>query len=250
MERIRSRRVAPVAALGLLSCWASARPRRIAALFATSFCFTTHGAAEPFTPTPAETIMKVTSLPSPRRDGPLSLEKTLQQRRSVRAFTDQPLTQTEIAQLLWAAQGVTGAEGERTAPSAGALYPLEVYAITSSGVFHYDPGRHALARVRDGDRRAELSAAAWDEESVRQAPLTVVITAVFARTETKYGRTRSPRYVHLEAGHAAQNLLLQAVVLGLGAVPVGAFGDKQVQAVLGDPGDRQPLYLIPVGHPR
>jgi SagB-type dehydrogenase family enzyme len=159
------------------------------------------------------------------------------------------LSTHEISQLLWAAQGITDPHGFRTAPSAGALYPLELYVVLESGVFHYDPHAHTLTRGNGGDLRSDLYSVSLRQEAVLNAPMILVVTAVFSRTEAKYGRARSPRYVHLEAGHAAQNTLLQAVSLGLGAVPIGAFEDARVQEVLGLPADHEPLYLIPIGHP-
>jgi len=188
-------------------------------------------------------------LPSPRLEGPVSIEETLMRRRSTRFFTDQTLTVADIGQLLWAAQGITDPSGKRTAPSAGALYPLETYAVTPEGVFHYDPVGHAMIRVLEGDRREDLYNAALMMDTVRRAPLTIVLAAVYARTEGKYGAQRAPRYVALEAGHAAQNVLLQAVGLGLGAVPIGAFLDGEVGEVLELPDDQRPLYLLSVGHP-
>lgn len=199
----------------------------------------------PATATPPASL----SLPAPRTSGPLSLEQALARRRSVREFSDEPLTREQISQLLWAAQGVTDARGLRTAPSAGALYPLEVYVVTAQGTHHYSPSDHALKLIVAGDRRPELWRAALRQEAVREAPAVFVIAAVYERTERKYGSERTPRYVHLEAGHAAQNLLLQAVALDLGAVPIGAFDDAAVQAALALPADQRPLYLIPVGHP-
>lgn len=193
---------------------------------------------------------RTTSLPEPRLEGPISLEEAIQRRRSVREFSDEPLSASEISQLLWAAQGITDAHGHRTAPSAGALYPLEVYAVTHEGVFHYDPEAHSLTAVREGDLRRDLYETALRQEAVLQAPLTMVIAAIYARTESRYGRERTPRYVHMEVGHAAQNVLLQAVSLDLGAVPVGAFEDGRVRSVLGLPADQAPLYLIPIGRPR
>jgi SagB-type dehydrogenase family enzyme len=192
---------------------------------------------------------EVVRLPAPRLEGTLTLEETLAQRRSLRQFSDTPLTWEELGQLLWAAQGVTHPAGWRTAPSAGALYPLEVYAVIPEGVYHYQPGEHQVTLQAQGDVRAELAAAALRQAPVAEAPAVLVIAAVYARTAQKYGQERSPRYVHLEAGHAAQNILLQAVALNLGAVPIGAFIDRQVQEVLALPADQQPLYLIPVGHP-
>jgi SagB-type dehydrogenase family enzyme len=191
-----------------------------------------------------------TPLPPPRTVGEVSLEEALSQRRSVREFIGDRLSDAELSQLLWAAQGMTDPGGFRTAPSAGALYPLELYAVTPAGAFHYDPDAHMLQAVMESDLRRALYSAAVEQEFVLEAPLVVVITGVYARTQGKYGAGRGKRYVHLEAGHAAQNLLLQAVALGLGAVPIGAFDDTRVQEVLGLPGEYMPLYLIALGKPR
>ena len=190
-----------------------------------------------------------TPLPEPQFEGPLSLEQALLARRSTRAFSDREVDLEAIAQLLWAAQGVTDPRGFRTAPSAGALYPLELYVVTQAGVFRYLPEDHALEVIKTGDFRTDLYNVALRQDAVLDAPLVIVVTAVYARTAAKYGTERSPRYVHLEAGHAAQNVLLQAAALGLGAVPIGAFEDSGVQDVLSLPEDHQPLYLVPVGHP-
>ncbi|NIS79798.1 MAG: SagB/ThcOx family dehydrogenase [Anaerolineales bacterium] len=190
----------------------------------------------------------IISLPKPSLKGPLSLEETLLQRRSRRQFTSDPLTMDQVSQLLWAAQGITNERGFRTAPSAGALYPLEIYILSQDGIFHYQPGANALVQHREGDFRRDVYEVALRQDAIIQAPMTVVITAVYARTSWKYGPARTPRYVHMEVGHAAQNLLLQAVSLGLGAVPIGAFEDNKVQTVLGLPEDHEPLYLIPVGY--
>lgn len=144
---------------------------------------------------------------------------------------------------------MTDDAGHRTAPSAGALYPLEIYLATAAGVDHFDPARHVLTRVSDGDPRSALHDAALAQSAVLEAPVVFVIAAVYARTAGKYG-PRAERYVHLEAGHAAQNIVLQAVALGLASVPIGDFDDERVQAALGLPPDQQPLYLIPVGQRR
>ena len=193
---------------------------------------------------------EVRALPAPQRTGKVSLEEALARRRSVREFKKQPPTDQELSQLLWAAQGITRPDGCRAAPSAGALYPLELYVAMQEGLFHYQSHSHRLIRRSERDLRAELAGAALDQAAVSEAPVVFVIAAVYERTARKYGPARTPRYVHLEAGHAAQNLLLEAVALGLGGVPVGAFHDERVQAVLGLPADHKPLYLIPVGHPR
>lgn len=179
----------------------------------------------------------------------MSLERALESRRSIRDIGPSPLTNQQVSQLLWAGQGVTNPRGYRTAPSAGALFPLELYLVEEDGVSHYLPEDHTLAPITAGDRREALCRAALEQEAVLQAPVTIVITAVTGRTAAKYG-DRATRYVQLEAGHAAQNILLQAVSLDLGAVPIGAFRDGKVQEVLGIPADHEPLYLIPVGHSR
>jgi SagB-type dehydrogenase family enzyme len=190
------------------------------------------------------------TLPSPGQNGGMNLTGALARRRSVRAFSDQPLTDQQLSQLLWAAQGITDGEGHRTAPSAGALYPLEVYVAMAIGVYHYEPRARQLSRILDRDPRPALYQAALRQEAIREAPVVFVITAVYARTEQRYGVERGTRYVHLEAGHAAQNVLLQATALGLGAVPIGSFSDSEIRTVLTLPEDHAPLYLIPVGKPR
>lgn len=191
----------------------------------------------------------ITGLPAPRLDGEQSIEKTLTARRSVREFTDEPLTDADISQLLWAAQGVTDPVGMRAAPSAGALYPLELYVARSSGLYHFEPSRHGLTRRHDKDLRKAIHGAGLGQDALAEAPAVFVIAAVYARTRAKYG-SRAERYVHMEAGHAAQNLLLQAVARKLGGVPIGAFNDDQLSKVLGLPDNEVPLYLIPIGHPR
>lgn len=191
------------------------------------------------------------SLPAPPAAGAMSLEEALARRRAVREFAAEALTLAEASRLAWAAQGITAPE-RRTAPSAGATYPLEVYLVAgdvknlASGVYRYRPDQHRLEAVTDGDIRQHLAAAAVDQQWVGRAALAVVIAAVFERTTARYGR-RGERYVHMEAGHAAQNLLLQAAALGLGATPVGAFNDAEVSRLLHLPAGETPLYIIPVG---
>jgi SagB-type dehydrogenase family enzyme len=196
------------------------------------------------------------ALPTPRTNSETSLEAALLGRRSVRSYRDEPLALAEIGQLLWAAQGITDpARGYRTAPSAGALYPLEVYLVAGkveglpSGVYRYNPGAHSLTLVKEGDQRDALYGAALRQAPVRQAPAVLVIANVYERTTGKYGE-RGVRYVHLEAGHAAQNALLQAVALGLGAVVIGAFDDDGVRQAVEMLPAEQPLYVVPVGKSR
>jgi len=198
-------------------------------------------------PTAAPTGSTI-ELPAPRTDGELSLEETLAARRSIRDFTPEELTLEEISQILWAAQGITASWGGRTAPSAGALYPLEVYVATSDGLSRYLPEGHRAESISTADVRGASAEAALGQAAVADAPAVFVITAVPARTEAKYGG-RAERYVQMEAGHVAQNVLLQAVALGLGGVPIGAFSDQEVAEVFSlEPGE-VPLYLIPIGHP-
>jgi SagB-type dehydrogenase family enzyme len=190
---------------------------------------------------------KLVKLPPPHESSQISLEEALHQRRSIRAFNSAPLTLEEIGQLLWAAQGITEEkESLRTAPSAGALYPLEMYVVMEWGVYHYLPHPHELTRTRENDLRREIWRAALRQESVREAPVVFVIAAVFERTTWKYGE-RGWRYIYMEAGHVAQNLLLQATALGLGAVPIGAFHDEQVEKFLKLPANQRVLYILPVG---
>lgn len=190
------------------------------------------------------------TLPAPDRSGGMTLNQALAARRSVREFSGERLSPAHLSQLFWAAQGITDSSGHRTAPSAGAKYPLELYVVLPEGLYHYVAKNHQLVNTVDGNLHKSLAEAALAQESILRAPAVFVISAVFARTEARYGPERTPRYVAMEAGHAAQNLLLQAVALGLGAVPVGAFKDDGVHKVLSLPADEAPLYLIPVGKPR
>jgi SagB-type dehydrogenase family enzyme len=204
------------------------------------------------TPTPSQEQAVVIELPEPRYDSEVSLEQSLLERRSVRSYSGQPLTLQEISQLVWAAQGMTDPAGFRTAPSAGALYPLELYIVVGDveglppGVYRYQPEGHQLAKTRDGDKRAGLAQAALEQEGVEEGAVDFVFTAFYERTTGKYGQ-RGIRYVHMEAGHAAQNICLQATALGLGAVTIGAFYDKEVSRLLNLPAEERPLYVIPVG---
>jgi SagB-type dehydrogenase family enzyme len=188
------------------------------------------------------------SLPSPGGNDAMALRTALQRRRSVREYSGRPLTAHQVSELLWAAQGVTAADGRRTAPSAGARYPLEVYLVDEDGLFHYEVADHALQQLGSEDLRADLRAAALDQESVGDAPAVLVLTGVESRTAERYG-DRAPRYVAMEAGHAAQNVHLMAVALGLVSVPIGGFDDRAVADVLGLPSGEAPLYLLPVGQP-
>lgn len=190
---------------------------------------------------------KVKTLPEPDLKGTVSVEEAIARRRSVRSFLDEALSDAEISQILWAAQGITDKRrGFRAAPSAGATYPLETYIVTKEGIFHYLSQKHALEEVRRGDFRKDLSRAALGQGFVREAPMVVVFTVVAKRTTRRYG-SRGNMYIHMETGHAAENIHLQAVALGLASVPVGAFTDAEVEAVIGSPGGQRAVYMIPVG---
>jgi SagB-type dehydrogenase family enzyme len=194
------------------------------------------------------------ALPKPTHEGAVSVETALLKRRSIREYTTAPLTLGQISQLLWSAQGVTNEQGNRTAPSAGATYPLETYLVAGKveqlapGIYRYDPGRHALVQLSRNDRRAALAQASLGQDWVRLAPASIVFTGILERTSRRYG-ARARQYVHMEAGHAAQNVYLQATALGIGTVIVGAFVDAQVSKALDLPEEEVPLAVLPVGVP-
>ena len=198
---------------------------------------------------------KVIKLPAPATSGTVSVEAALQARKSIRYYAQDPLRLTEVSQLLWAAQGITRKNGMRTAPSAGALYPLEVYLVVgcvqdlTPGVYRYRPQGHELERLSSADIRRELSHAALYQSCIEKGAVDIVLAAVYERTAGKYG-SRAERYVHMEAGHAAQNIYLQATSLGLATVMVGAFGDQAVQQTLLMNSNEYPLCIMPVGRVR
>lgn len=191
-------------------------------------------------------------LPPPKVKGNYSLEELLEKRRSVRQFSNKSLTLAELSQLLWAAQGITSPDGLRTAPSAGATYPLEVLVVASSieglsqGVYRYIPQQHSLVLEQTADIRRELYNASLRQGSILQAPCSLVFTAFYERTTEKYGE-RGKKYVHMEVGHAAQNVYLQAEALSLHTVVIGAFHDDRVSNVLRLKPNEQPLYIMPLG---
>lgn len=199
----------------------------------------------------SENDMRIT-LPEPEYDSDISVAEAILNRRSVRGYSDQALSLQDVSQLLWAAQGITNSNGSRAAPSAGATYPLEIYIVVgdvegvAKGIYRYDPHQNEIIKVLDGEHRKALADAALNQQFIAEAPLDIVITAIYERTTDRYGE-RGIRYVHMEAGHAAQNVYLQAVSLNLGTVVVGAFNDKQVATVLALPDNEIPLYIMPVG---
>ncbi len=192
------------------------------------------------------------ALPEPAHKSPISIEEALLKRKSIRQYTPEPLTLAEVSQLLWAGQGINRPGGYRTAPSAGALYPLELYLISGNveqlpaGFYHYQPDIHSLEQVMLGDLRADLSQAALSQEAVEEAPAVILITAIYQRTTGKYGE-RGIRYVHMEVGCTAENIYLQAVSLNMGTVFIGAFHDDQIKRLLNLDDQEQPLSLLPIG---
>lgn len=192
-------------------------------------------------------MAKDIKLPKPNERGSISIEETLNKRRSVRDYKREALSLEEVSQLLWAGSGKN--LHRRTAPSAGATYPLEVYLAVGevkgmeSGLYHYSSSRHSLEKVGEDIRRS-LCRAALEQRMIERAPISIIITAEYSRTTAHYGQ-RGVRYVHMEAGHMGQNISLQAVALNLGTVMIGAFDDREVKEVLGI--EEEPLYIIPVG---
>ena len=191
------------------------------------------------------------TLPEPRTDGPMSLETAIAQRRSVRRYGPMNLSLQEIGQLLWSAQGITGnSPGRRAAPSAGGRHPVVFYVCRDDGMWRYYPRGHFLKQHLARDVREELAEAAWRQDFIGEAPCVFVVSAVFERTTERYEERGKLRYVPMDTGHATENLSLQAVALGLGSTSVGAFDDDAVKQVLVLPEEEEPMYLIPVGHPR
>ena len=189
-------------------------------------------------------------LPSPSLIGVLSLEECIAKRRSVRRFQAKDLSIEQISQIAWAAQGITDTKNKlRSVPSAGALYPVEIYVVASSGVFSYIPDGHQLKKISSADQRQNLSDACQGQNCIAQAGISIVITASYGKTAWKYGE-KAVRFVDLETGHAAQNILLQAAALDLSAVPVGSVNEPQVKQLLNLPADQKPVYVVPVGYPK
>lgn len=196
-----------------------------------------------------QTSRPTVPLPTPRTDGSMSLEAALAQRRSAREFQPHALTDGEVGQLLWAAQGVTHGRHKRTAPSASGLMALETYVITADGVARYLPAEHGLQPLAEGDMRPSLQEATGGQSFVGAAPLVVAFSIVPGRLTGRHGEDRGVRYSDFEAGHAGQNLLLQAVALGLVGVPIGSFDDAAVCRLLELPDGEKPRYLFALGRP-
>lgn len=192
-------------------------------------------------------------LPQPRYQSHLSIEEALLKRRSVREYKDEPLNLQEISQLLWAAQGITDPQTDkRAAPSAGALYPLKVYVMgqidgLAIGMYQYNPYEHSLIKIGDKDLKRELAEASYGQIWIEKAPINIIFTGNYEIIAQKYGKEKAPRYTHMEVGHAAQNVYLQAESLNLGTVTVGGFEIEKVKEMLGLPAEEEPLYIMPIG---
>ncbi len=187
----------------------------------------------------------------------MSLEEAVARRRSIRKFIPEPISQSQLSQILWAAQGITDTSWKsRAVPSAGATYPLEIFVVcgrnciegVGGGIYYYNLASHSLTLHYKGDVRLELARAALDQEFIYEAPVDIVICALYERTLRRYG-SRGERYVHIEVGHAGQNIYLQATALGLVTVAIGAFYDEQVREVLRLDKQYKPLYIMSVGKP-
>lgn len=201
---------------------------------------------------------KYTKLPTPEMNSGISVEEAIRDRRSERAFINKPLSLKQLSQILWAAQGLTYKE-KRAAPSAGATYPIDLYVVTGTdsiigmdmGLYHYIPKEHQIEFSKDlkKDLRYRLAEASLFQMFIADAPISIIVTGEYERTTLVYGK-RGVRYVHLEAGHVAQNIYLQSIALGLGTVAVGAFYDKEISDLLALPLNQRPLYVMPIGYTR
>lgn len=188
------------------------------------------------------------ALPEPEIEGEMSLESAIAKRRSRRRYSKRDLSRVQVSQLLWSAQGITGAKEYRAAPSAGARYPLTLYVLRPTGMFRYLPRGHRLEKVRADDVRAALWEHVYARPWLADSPAIFLIAADYQKTRKKYG-AKADRFVHMEAGHAGQNLLLQATALGLHAVGIGAFHDRRAARTVELPRNETLLYVITVGHP-
>lgn len=236
--------------------------RRLVMLSVLCVLFCAAGAANGEEEIMPHTSLSATALPPPSTDGTVSIEKVLAERRSIRDFSEEPLTLAEVSQLLWAAYGITYTRdgmpafvrgGLKTAPSAGARYPLEVYLVAGNvtglepGIYYYVPQGHVIHLIAKGDHRQRLMEACWGQSFVGEAPASIVYSAVYERCTVKYGQRGRDRYVCMDLGHSGQNVYLQCGSLGLGTCAVGAFEDEKVHAAVGMTDREEALYVMPIG---
>jgi SagB-type dehydrogenase family enzyme len=211
----------------------------------------------PKTENPQRTVMSVVKLPDPDLNGNMSVEQAIQNRRSVREYSNKSLSLKDISQLMWSAQGITDKQNNfRAAPSSGRTYPLELYLVVGKagvegveeGIYRYNNTNHELEKLLSGDKRAELSKSANGQAAVASAPVDIVITGSYQRTMAKYGNNNlSIRFVHLEAGHAGENIYLEATARCLATVSIGSFNENTVKTLLNLPADENTIYIFPVG---
>jgi len=201
-------------------------------------------------------------LPTPQLDGSVSVEKALYNRRSQRDFQNMEISLEQLSQILWAAYGITLSRtdfeflrgGLRTAPSAGGLYPLEIYVAVGkvegfeSGLYKYIAQGHKIVQISNEDIRAKLCSASYGQKMIEEAPASIIFTAIFGRTTNKYKERGRERYVCMDLGHSAQNVYLQAEALGLGTCAIGAFSDEHIAKIMQLPKEEEPLYIMPIGH--
>ena len=204
-------------------------------------------------------IAKEITLPKPSSKGSITVEEALKARRTHRSFSSQGLALKQFSQILWGAYGVTAHNygvSLKTAPSAGALYPLDIYAVVGDrgvenlapGLYHFFSEKHAVNLVRSGDLRAEVARNSLHQMWIAKAPLILIITGQYERSSIKYG-PRGVIYTHIEAGCVGQNIFLQAEAIGLKAGIVGAFNNRDVVKTMGLPASHDPLLIMPVGFP-
>lgn len=188
-------------------------------------------------------------LPQPQTNSRISLEQAIENRRSVRQFTDEPLTISQLGQLCWAAQGITEPnKGMRTAPSAGAIYPIALYVLLPDGLYVYVPEKHELSKLISGNLRKSVSNASFNQRFIENAPCTFILAGSIKKVESRY-RSRGAKFTYIEAGHIAQNIQLQATVIGLGSVPIGVIDEKTIAQICKMPQGLEVLYVMPVGNP-
>ena len=184
----------------------------------------------------------------------MSLKEAIERRRSERGYSGEAMSLSELSYLLHYAVGITEeAHHFRAAPSAGALYPIEVYPLVNnveglaSGIYHYVVADHSLELVREGDFRRELVRYALGQEMMGEANVVLALSSILKRAEWRY-RERAYRYVLLEAGHIGQNVYLVATSMGLGVCGVGAYSDRGYNRLIGvDENKESVIYLLSLG---
>jgi SagB-type dehydrogenase family enzyme len=207
---------------------------------------------------PKETEKKTVKLPKPKEKGEMSVEEAIKRRRCVRSYKDKAMSLEQLSQLLWSANGITGNKSYyRAAPSAGGLHPLDFYAVVGkdtvtgldAGVWHYDPEKHRLTLLTEGDKREALKNAALGQKQIGTARVDIMVTIEFERTTKKYGERGKQRYAYMDCGFACENVFLQTQSLGLSMCVVGAFHDDKVAAALSLPEKHEPALLLTIGYP-